>query len=284
MNMQTGIIFDIKEFSIFDGPGVRQTVFFKGCPLRCNWCHNPEGLSVLPQIMVSPNACIHCGKCKEVCPHPEKCVVCGKCVELCPENARRIAGERMTSEGLVRRIRKDAAYYKSCGGGVTFSGGEPFLQSAFLLEVLSQLGDVHKTIETSAYAEAEVFDAVLEKIDYFMMDVKLMDRELHKKYTGVYNDRILRNAKALMESGKPHRLRVPLIPGVNDTNENLEAMAKFVSNVNPKTPVELLPYHKTAGAKYEMVGMNYSPIFDTEQKVATHLEIFRNYGLECTVL
>ena len=284
MTMQTGIIFDIKEFSIFDGPGVRQTVFFKGCPLRCSWCHNPEGLSVLPQIMVSPSACIHCGKCKEVCPHPEKCEVCGKCVELCPENARRIAGEKMTSEELVRRIRKDAAYYKACGGGVTFSGGEPLLQSAFLLEVLEMLPDLHKTIETSAYAEAEIFDAVLEKIDYFMMDVKLIDREKHKKYTGVYNDRILRNAKALMESGKPHRLRVPLIPGVNDTEENLEAMAKFVSSVNQKTPIELLPYHKTAGAKYEMVGMEYKPIFDTEQKVTTHLEIFKDYGLECTVL
>ena len=134
--MKTGIIFDIKEFSIFDGPGIRQTVFLKGCPLRCNWCHNPEGLSPLPQIMVSSNACLHCGKCKAVCEHPDKCVVCGKCVEICPANARRIAGTRMTSDELAARILKDDTYYRKYNGGVTFSGGEPLLQDAKELDPL----------------------------------------------------------------------------------------------------------------------------------------------------
>lgn len=282
--MKTGVIFDIKEFSIFDGPGVRQTVFFKGCPLRCNWCHNPEGLSALPQIMVSENACVHCGKCREVCEHPGKCIVCGKCVESCPENARRIAGTRYTSEELVTKIRKDAAYYAACGGGVTFSGGEPLLQADFLAEVLDQIPDIHKTIETSGYAEPEVFEKILGKIDYFMMDIKLMDEDMHRKYTGVSNARILHNAETLMRSGKPHRLRIPLIPGVNDTEENLEAFAAFVSSVHKETPVELLPYHKTAGAKYSMVGMEYQPIFNTEQKVAARLDIFEKYGMEVSVL
>ena len=141
--MKTGIIFDIKEFSIFDGPGIRQTVFLKGCPLRCNWCHNPEGLSPLPQIMVSKNACLHCGKCEASCEHPDGCVVCGKCVEICPANARRIAGTRMTSDELAARILKDAAYYRTYNGGVTFSGGEPLLQADFLVEVLHKLPDVH---------------------------------------------------------------------------------------------------------------------------------------------
>ena len=231
--MKTGIIFDIKEFSIFDGPGIRQTVFLKGCPLRCNWCHNPEGLSPLPQIMVSKNACLHCGKCEASCEHPDGCVVCGKCVEICPANARRIAGTRMTSDELAARILKDAAYYRTYNGGVTFSGGEPLLQADFLVEALQKLPDVHK---------------------------------------------------ALMKSGRPHRLRIPLIPGVNDTVENLDAFAGFVSSVNPLTPIELLPYHKTAGAKYEMVGMEYKPIFQTDTKVSTHPEIFEKYGLEATVL
>lgn len=282
--MTTGTIFDIKEFSVFDGPGLRQTVFLKGCPLRCNWCHNPEGLSVEPQVMVSTGACRHCGKCEAVCRHPNHCIACGKCVEVCPENIRRIAGERMSSEELVRRIRKDADYYRRYGGGVTFSGGEPFLQADFLLEVLRMLPDVHKAIETSAFVDADTFQAVMNEIDYFMMDIKLMDEAAHLKYTGVSNTRILKNAVSLMESGKPHKLRVPLIPGVNDTVENLEAMARFVSSVNRETPIELLPYHKTAGAKYVMVGMEYTPIFDTEQKVCTHTEVFESYGLDCKIL
>ncbi len=282
--MKTGIIFDIKEFSIFDGPGIRQTVFLKGCPLRCNWCHNPEGLSPHPQIMVSTNACLHCGKCETVCEHPEGCVVCGKCVETCPANARRIAGTLLTSDELVARIQKDAAYYRTYNGGVTFSGGEPLLQADFLMEVLGKLPDVHKVIETSGYANPETFECVLNEIDYFMMDIKLMDDALHRKYTGVSNALILHNAQTLMKSGKPHRLRIPLIPGVNDTVENLEVFARFVSSVNRETPIELLPYHKTAGAKYEMVGMEYKPIFETDCKVCTHPEIFEKYGLEVSVL
>ena len=282
--MKTGIIFDIKEFSIFDGPGIRQTVFLKGCPLRCNWCHNPEGLSPLPQIMVSSNACLHCGKCKAVCEHPDKCVVCGKCVEICPANARRIAGTCMTSDELAARILKDDAYYRAYNGGVTFSGGEPLLQADFLVEVLHKLPDVHKTIETSGYSDAETFERVLREMDYFIMDIKLMDDAQHRRYTGVSNKNILHNAQTLMKSGMPHRLRIPLIPGVNDTAENLDAFAQFVSSVNPHTPIELLPYHKTAGAKYDMVGMEYKPIFQTDQKVCTHPEIFEKYGLEAAVL
>lgn len=282
--METGIIFDIKEFSIFDGPGIRQTVFLKGCPLRCNWCHNPEGLSTEPQIMVSLSACTHCGKCKKVCPHPDHCIACGKCVDVCPQNVRRIAGTYMTSNALAELIRKDAAYYTACGGGVTFSGGEPLLQHLFLAETLDQLTGIHKAVETSGFADPDVFEKILNRVDYLMMDLKLMDEEKHKKYTGVSNKQILHNARTLMKSGKPCRFRVPLIPGVSDTVENLEATAKFIHSIEPKTPIELLPYHKTAGAKYGMVGTEYKPIFDTERKVRTYPEVFANLGLECSVL
>ena len=282
--METGTIFDIKEFSVFDGPGMRQTVFLKGCPLRCNWCHNPEGLSVKPQLMVSLNSCTHCGKCREVCPHPEGCVTCGKCVDACPQNIRRIAGTRMTSAELAQVVLKDAAYYARYGGGVTFSGGEPLLQARFLAETLDQLPGVHRCIETSGYASPEAFESVVSRLDYVIMDLKLMDETLHRTYTSVSNAPILRNAVTLMKSGKPCRFRVPLIPGVNDTTENMRATAEFVSGVNPHVPIELLPYHITAGAKYGMIGEDYKPIFDTQRKVQVHLELLKSYGLEVSVL
>lgn len=282
--METGIIFDVKEFSVFDGPGMRQTIFLKGCPLRCSWCHNPEGLSVRPQLMVSLNSCTHCGRCQEVCPHPEGCTACGQCVKACPQNVRRIAGTVMTSEELAALVMKDAPYYARYGGGVTFSGGEPLMQARFLRETLERLRGIHRCMETSGYADAQSFRMVVDELDYIIMDLNLMDDAKHRQYTGVSNQKILDNARTLMQSGKPCRFRIPLIPGVSDTEENMEATARLISGINPSVPVELLPYHVTAGAKYPMIGKAYQPAFHADQAVRVHMNIMESYGLECKVL
>ena len=281
--MEEGIVFDLKEFAVYDGPGMRQTVFLKGCPLRCNWCHNPEGLSVKPQLMVSVASCQHCGRCQAVCTH-ETCVACGRCVLECPLNLRRIAGTRMTSAELVAKIRENSDYYARYGGGVTFSGGEPLMQPAFLLEVLQQIPDLHRAVETSGYADAGTFARVMEQVDFVMMDLKIFDAELHRKYTGVDNRRILENAKQLCRGSVPFVIRIPVIPGVNDNEENYRATAQWIAGAPMLQRVELLPYHKTAGAKYAMVGAEYRPRFDPNQSVRISREIFADYNIRSEVL
>ena len=281
--MRRGIIFDIKQFAVFDGPGVRQTVFFKGCPLRCNWCHNPEGLSMKPQLMVSRASCIHCGKCEAVCRH-ETCIACGECIPVCPLHLRAIAGEWVSSQELVARIRKDSDYYAACGGGVTFSGGEPMLQWEFLTEVLDQIPDMHSCIETSGYVQEAGFQAVVKRLNYVIMDLKIMDREKHIKYTGVSNQLILNNARWLCRQNVPFTIRIPLIPGVNDNEENFCETARLLAGAPMLQGVELLPYHKTAGAKYSMLDEKYNPIFDVNQKLYTQTNIFQEYGIRSKIL
>lgn len=280
----TGVIFDIKEFAVYDGPGIRQTVFMKGCPLRCNWCHNPEGLSAQPQLMVSAASCTHCGACAAVCQHPDGCVACGQCISVCPLRLRRIAGERLSPQQLADRILENDDYYAAQGGGVTFSGGEPLMQAAFLQQTLDLLPHTHKAIETSGYADADVFNAVVKRLDYVMMDVKLVDDALHQRYTGVSNQKILRNLKSLCQGTLPFVVRIPVIPGVNDSVQNFEATARLIAGAPALQKAELLPYHKTAGAKYEMVGKAYQPLFHTEQPVAIHQEIFSRYQIRSEVL
>lgn len=307
--MEKGTIFDIKEFAVHDGPGVRQTVFLKGCPLRCQWCHNPEGLETRPQLMFSRSSCIRCGKCMEVCPFgspagqkasgcPDEtnagetgaffpgsaCTACGACVSVCPMGLRQISGKVMTSLQLVDAIRENSDYYAALGGGVTFSGGEPLMQGAFLLEVLGQITDLHTAIETSAYASPRLFSRITERLSFIMMDVKLMDAGLHKHYTGVDNTVILENLHSLCRGSKPFVVRIPLIPGVNDTPENLEATAAFLAGSSSLLRVEILPYHKTAGAKYSMLGMEYRPDFDVEASLWMPQSVFEKYKIRSEIL
>lgn len=247
-----GNIFDIKEMAVHDGPGLRTTVFFKGCPLRCVWCHNPEGLSPRQQLMYKDARCVKCGQCMVPCSHPE-CKPYGRCIYVCPENCLEIVGREVDAKELAEEIDLSALVLGEQFGGFTFSGGEPLAQADFLLEVIRYLPGGHFCIETSGFADEDTFRNVLEKLDYVIMDLKIADDTLHRKYTGVSNVPILRNLEILRASGKPCCIRTPLIPGITDTDENLTAIKRLVSDLNH----ELINYNPVGEAKYKMLGYSY---------------------------
>ena len=249
-----GTIFSIEEYAINDGPGIRTTVFLKGCPLRCEWCHNPEGLSLRPQLMKKKNETV-------------------------------VSGMEMESVELAEKLLRDEKIFRLNKGGVTFTGGEPLLQADFLCEVLGLLRPhVHCAIETSGYACEAVFRKVLGNVDFVLFDCKHTDDGMHKRYTRASNRPILRNLQILIESSKDFVLRIPLIPGVNDTKENLFTVRDLLYGASGLQRVELLRYNKMAGAKYGMVGMNYKPSFNTEAEPQIHADILKEAGIEVLVL
>lgn len=281
--MARGIIFDIEEFAVHDGPGIRKTVFFKGCPLRCNWCHNPEGMSFKKELMVSKGSCIKCGRCVDVCKN-EKCSVCGACINVCPLRLRKICGMEYEARDLAQELLKGKEILEMNGGGITISGGEPMAQPEFLLELIKELKPLHIAIETSGYASEEVFRRVVDSVDLVLMDIKHTDTEVHKLVTGVHNDIILKNLKYLCSSNNKFCIRIPLIPGINDTRKNMERTAELLKAAKELERVELLPYHRTAGAKYAMIGKEYKPIFDVEKKPNVYLEPFEKFNIRSGVL
>lgn len=266
-----GVIFDIKEFTVHDGPGSRSTVFLKGCPLRCSWCHNPEGMKAEQQLLYQERLCSHCGRCHVPCAHSE-CRPFGRCLHACENGCLTVSGETVTADALAERLLGQAGLLKRLGGGVTLSGGEPLQQADFVCELADRLGGaLHKAIQTSGYAAPDVYRRVIERFDYVMQDIKLADGRLHREYTGVDNSRILENIEWLKQSGKEFVFRIPLIPGITDTEENLKAISELVGD----NRTELMPYNEFAGAKYRMLGMRY-PLEEKGSREEDFSRFFRN--------
>ena len=279
-----GRIFSLEEFSVYDGPGIRTTVFLKGCPLRCSWCHNPEGQSLAREILRSPNGCIGCGCCERLAERDgDRLIFTEKSVKSCPRRLLREVCEDIDHISLCERLLKNKAIL-SRGGGVTFSGGEPTLQSDFLIECLSYLkGKLHTAIQTCGYCSPEVFCKLLSLTDYVLLDIKLVNNDAHKRYTGVSNENILKNLDILAKSGSDFVIRIPLIPTVTDTEQNIEDICRLLSS-HGINYAELLPYNKLAGGKYKSLLREYSPDFDPSVECDARAEIFERYGIKTKIL
>ena len=277
---KTAVIFEVREFCLHDGPGVRTTVFFKGCPLRCAWCHNPEGLSPEPEVLFKEKLCARCGNCRNIQPDDLSALE-----RVCPHRAKVVCGRRWTVPELASELLANADVFAASGGGVTFSGGEPMMQADFLAELADRLRPhIHLAIETSGYASPDAYRDVVSRMDLVFQDLKHPDPVAHRKWTGVDPAPIHANLRWLKDSGKPFVARIPLIPGANDSQEAKEGFARLLEGRSGLQRVELLPYHLAAGAKYQFVGLTYQPGFDESRQPDTDLTPFRTHGLPAVVM
>lgn len=273
-----GRIFDIQRFSVHDGPGVRTTVFLKGCPLRCRWCHNPEGLSSKIQLKYTGTKCIGCMKCVSVCKNHfvdrdgehgidfKSCTACKKCVEGCPTGALELCGEDVTPYKVLDAILLDKAFYRE-NGGATFSGGECLIQSDFVLECLRLCKEngISTAVDTCGYVKWEAIERVIPYTDIFLYDIKAFDSATHEKYTGCKNELIIDNLKRLSSSGARIWIRIPVIPGVNDSDSEMHSISELIGSLPGIERVTLMPYHAFGGGKYQSIGLTYD--FDTKIRV-----------------
>lgn len=292
----SGNVFDIQRWSLHDGNGIRTTIFLKGCPLRCKWCHNPESWNENTVLTFSNEKCIKCGKCIDVCPNEaniimdgnielqhSRCKACGKCVEVCPSGAREIIGEKMSVDDIIKIIKRDMVFYRESGGGVTFSGGEPTYQHQFLRELVKSckaLG-IDTAIETCGYFEWGLLKDIFEMVDFVFVDIKHMDSNIHKKFTSVDNKLILENIINISKLNKKPVIRIPLIEDVNDDLKNIHETLEFISKKIIAGGVELLPYHNYGVPKYKALGManHYEFKKPNEEKIEEIESIIKEYGI-----
>ena len=268
------ILFDIQRNSFVDGPGIRTTVFFKGCDLRCAWCHNPESQSSNPQMMYYKSKCTGCGKCKEVCPNGlTECTLCGRCALYCPTGAREICGKEYTVDGVMREIMKDKRFYDNSVGGVTFSGGECMLQLEPLEALLIKCKEngIHTAVDTAGHVPYRYFERIMPYTDLFLYDVKCIDPEKHRRYTGVGNELIMENLKKLLSAKASVWIRIPVIPTVNDSAEEAFAIKSFFEEYGTPDKIELLPYHAMGENKYNAIGKEFQAFKTPSEDTLKHL-------------
>ena len=270
--MKSGVVFNVEKYAIHDGPGIRTTVFFKGCPLRCWWCHNPEGQERGFELVFRPSRCIECGECIRNCTRQalayesgrividrKRCTICGACACKCPSEAFSIAGKKTTVEEVTKIIEKDMPFYDESKGGVTFSGGEPLMQPDFLEALLDECAKrgINTALDTSGYAPSNVVERFYRKVDLFLYDIKIMDDVKHKKYTGVSNKLILKNLQSIVKNGGRIEVSLPVIPLINDDSANIEETGEFLAKLRSIESVSLLPYHRMGVDKYKSLGKRY---------------------------
>lgn len=294
-SLENATIFNIQKFSIHDGPGIRTTVFFKGCPLKCLWCHNPESQNAKREMLYDRGKCVLCRMCEAVCPEKairqeadrmvtdmDKCVFCGKCVTYCMYEARDIAGKAYTLDEVLKVVLQDRVFYKQSEGGVTVSGGEPLLQADFVYQLLKSLKDegIHTAVDTCGAVSFDILEKVAQYTDLFLYDIKLMDDEKHKEFIGVSNKLIIDNLIKLSRIHKNINIRMPIIEGVNADNSHIDKTLSLIKDLNIEK-VNLLPYHDIAKHKYYKLGRTYDEekmSKPSDEKMNTYKEIFEKAG------
>lgn len=298
------LIFDIKRYAINDGPGIRITLFMKGCPLSCVWCHNPEGIRNGKEKLYTRKKCLGCGACVEACPRhaltltsegivtdKQKCILCGQCAEACPALAIEISGREYTPDYLMHEIEKEIPFMDQSGGGVTFCGGEPLLHPDFLIDMLKRCGrlGIHRVVDTTLLARKETVEEVMRHCELLLIDLKSMDSAVHKLFCDVGNELILENIRMVATADFPYYIRIPLIGGVNADEENIKRSAEFLAGL-PRHPemINLLLYHDIGKGKHEKLGSVYNPKgykmqAPSEEVQQRCMEIFAEYGFKVSI-